>query len=340
MKILFRSGLCFSILILLSACSPTKIISTNSISSGTNPPPQLTVELRDGSRVVGDSVAKNFEFQSALLGKIKLAVKDIRSVECISSNSAKLSVINGDSLMVSFVDSMFAIKTSFGKVDLSVDSVRKISVSAGGAHVRPPGLVALWSGDGDSLDSVSGKTAEMVGGVGYAPGKVGQAFSFEGANSCISIPANDSINFSGNMPMTISTWVFRTGDAPVEHIVGKRNNCYLGNIQYQLAFDETSGLAFVANSGNFWVSTHRQLPMNVWQHLAVTYDGTTATVYINGLPAASGGGTLGAAIAAPLKIGSAGSCQSFGGLIDEVAIYNRALSAAEIQGEYEAGNKN
>ena len=80
--------------------------------------------------------------------------------------------------------------------------------------------------------------------------------------------------------------------------------------------------------------------MNVWQHLAVTYDGTTASVYINGQPAASGDGTLGAVIPAPLKIGNAGSCQSFAGLIDEIAIYNRALSAAEIQSEYEAGNKN
>ena len=309
-------------------------------AADTNPPPRLTVELRDGSRVVGDSVAKNFAFQSALLGKIKLAVKDIRSVECVSSNASKLSTVNGDSLTVAFVDSAFAVKTSFGKVNLQVNSVRKFSVSAGGMGAHPPGLVALWSGEGDTRDGVSGQSAEAVGGVGYAPGKVGKAFSFDGANSCVSIPASDGINFSGNMPMTISTWVYRTGDAPIGHIVGKRNDCYLGNIQYQLAFDETSGLAFVGNSGNFWVSTHRQLPMNVWQHLAVTYDGATAIVYINGQPVASGDGTLGTAIAAPLKIGNAGSCQSFAGLIDEIAIYNRALSAAEIQADYEVGNKN
>jgi hypothetical protein len=40
----------------------------------TNPPPRLTVELRDGSRVIGTSVDKNFKFRSALLGDLKLGV--------------------------------------------------------------------------------------------------------------------------------------------------------------------------------------------------------------------------------------------------------------------------
>lgn len=91
------------------------LISIAAHAADTNPPPRLTVELRDGSRVVGDSVAKNFEFQSALLGKIKMAVKDIRAVECVSSNSVKLSTVNGDSLTVAFADSSFAVKTSLAK---------------------------------------------------------------------------------------------------------------------------------------------------------------------------------------------------------------------------------
>ena len=105
-------------------------------AADTNPPPRLTVELRDGSRVIGDSVEKYFKFNSALLGEIKLDLKDIRSVECVSSNAAKLSTANGDSLSVSFVDSDFAVKTSFGRVELAVDSVHKFSVSAVGTGAR------------------------------------------------------------------------------------------------------------------------------------------------------------------------------------------------------------
>ena len=158
----------------------------------TNPPPRLTVELHDGSRVVGTSVGKNFKFHSALLGDLKLEVKDISSVECVSSNSAKLTTAHGDTLTVWFVNSEFAVKTSFGKVELPVDSVRKLTVSAAseaGAH--PPGLVALWSGEGDGNDSAGGNTATLTD-ITFVDGKVGQAFSFNGLSSCIKMPASQS----------------------------------------------------------------------------------------------------------------------------------------------------
>jgi hypothetical protein len=107
-------------------------------AADTNPPPRLTVELRDGSRVVGDSMEKYLGFQSALLGKIKLAVKDIRSVECVSSNAAKVFTVNGDKLTVAFVDSDFAVKTSFGKVKLAANSIRSVKVSAMTAAASGP----------------------------------------------------------------------------------------------------------------------------------------------------------------------------------------------------------
>lgn len=102
------------------------------------------MELRDGSCVVGQCVEKNFKFRSALLGELKLDVKGIRRVECVSSNSAKLATANGDTLTVWFVDSEFAVKTSFGKVELPVDSVRKLTVSVSDrSGSRHEGLVAL-----------------------------------------------------------------------------------------------------------------------------------------------------------------------------------------------------
>lgn len=72
-------------------------------AADTNPPPRLTVELRDGSRVVGDCVEKSLRFYSALLGEIKIEAKDVRSVECISTNMAKLATASGDQLTVTLV---------------------------------------------------------------------------------------------------------------------------------------------------------------------------------------------------------------------------------------------
>ena len=74
------------------------------------------------------------------------------------------------------------------------------------------------------------------------------------------------------------------------------------------------------------------LSLNTWSHLAATYDGTTIRLYVNGVEAgtAAGAGALPES-ANPLRIGgNAVWGEYFKGRIDEVRIYNRALSAAEI----------
>lgn len=101
-------------------------------AADTNPPPRLTVELKDGSRVVGTSVARVLQFHSVLLGNLELKVKDLRAIACGASNTATLTTANGDKLTVWFADTALAVKTSFGKVELPVDSVRQIGVSPGG----------------------------------------------------------------------------------------------------------------------------------------------------------------------------------------------------------------
>ena len=162
-------------------------------AADTNLPPRLSVELRDGSQVVGESTEKTFKFHSALLGGIKLKVEDIRSVECVSSNSAKLNTVNGDTLTASFLDSEYVVKTSFGKVDLPMDPIRKFTVSSArrpGLHRE--GLVALWSGEGDARDSVGNNNGEILRGVNFVPGKAGQAFSLDG-NAYIEVPSSPEI---------------------------------------------------------------------------------------------------------------------------------------------------
>jgi Concanavalin A-like lectin/glucanases superfamily len=75
-----------------------------------------------------------------------------------------------------------------------------------------------------------------------------------------------------------------------------------------------------------------QLALNTWTHLAVTYDGSTLRLYVNGTQVSSKAVT-GAMPAGtqPLRIGgNAIWGEYFAGLIDEVRIYNRALSSAEI----------
>src|SRR5262249_38051246 len=74
------------------------------------------------------------------------------------------------------------------------------------------------------------------------------------------------------------------------------------------------------------------LPLNTWTFLVGTYDGATMKLYVNGALAASRSMT-GAVVSStdPLRIGGDWSHEMFTGLIDNVRVYNRALSATEIQ---------
>ncbi len=308
----------------------------------TNSPPRLTVELHDGSRVVGDSVEKYFKFHSGLLGDLKLEVKDIRSVECVSSNTAKLSTVNGDSLTVSFVASEFPVKTSFGKVDLSVDSMRKFSVSAGGLGGHPPGLVALWSGEGNGNDSVGGNTAILTD-ISFAEGKVGQAFSFNGESSSIRIPASPALDIGTGDGFTVTAWIKPTDVDGFHPLFAWSDGT---PVNASICFNSTqSGALMICitdGEGNrFLVSNQRTLARDVFQHIAVTYDKASGigTWYLNGVVVAQR--NLSGQVNSTkgdfwishrdTNQGNWSSNRSFVGLMDEIALYNRALSAAEIQ---------
>jgi len=310
---------------------------------------RLTVELRDGSRVVGDSVEKYFKFHSILLGDLKLELKDIRSVECVSSNSAKLSTVNGDALTVSFVDSEFAVKTSFGKVDLPVDLVLKFSVTAGGLGGHPPGLVALWSGEGGGIDSVGGNTAILTD-ISFAEGKVGQAFSFNGESSSIRIPASPALDIGAGDGFTITAWIMPADVNGYHPLFSWMDGV---PVNASICFNSTqSGALMICitdGEGNrFLVSNQGTLARDVFQHIAVTYDKSSGigTWYLNGVVVAqrhlSGqvNSTKGDFWIShrDTNQGNWSSNRSFVGLMDEIALYNRALSAAEIQSLCSAEN--
>jgi hypothetical protein len=330
-----RAFLFFAAIVFMTGHSPA-------LAADTNPPPRLTVELRDGSRVVGTSVEKNFTFHSALFGDLKLAVKDIRSVECVASNTAKLSTTNGDVLTVSFADSEFAVETSFGKVDLQVNSMRKFSVSAGGSGAHPPGLVALWSGEGDGLDSIGGNTATLTD-ITFAEGKVRQAFSFNGASSSIRIPASPALDIGTGEGFTITAWIKPTNVNGLHPLLQWSDynplNLWIGIRPFEngvLRGDITD------DRNHFVVSHPGTLASGVFQHIAFTYDKASGsgTLYVNGVVVAQR--QLGSQLIAHTKgdlwfsqidrsPGNWSTDRAYAGLLDEIAIYNRALSAEEIQ---------
>jgi hypothetical protein len=98
------------------------------------------------------------------------------------------------------------------------------------------------------------------------------------------------------------------------------------------------GFQFNGNpEGSTWVSVKQNLSVGEWYHIAGTFDGTNIKCYLNGVEKDMNQISAIKGVNARLFIGQDGWDDIFNGTIDEVKIYNRALSAEEIKADYEAG---
>jgi YVTN family beta-propeller protein len=198
--------------------------------------------------------------------------------------------------------------------------------------VDPNGPVSWWRGEADTTDSIGNNDGTWQGTPAYGTGVFGNAFVFNSVDNQVNIPDSPSLNFDPTSPMSLSFWFKRADNSTTANLIGKRSGCGAGEIHYQVAIDPTNKLHF--NSGGQVVSFNTIPPVGTWNHAAVSFDGSTARLYLNGELVNTAAITLGGATSAPLEIGKSGSCTGFNGEIDDVKIYNRPLSDAEIANNY------
>jgi len=181
----------------------------------------------------------------------------------------------------------------------------------------------------------------LLGGAAFAPGKVGQAFSFDGVNALVQVLSSPALSFNSNSPMTVELWAYRTGSASSMSIIGKRITCgaTFEPINYQMGFNMPAGegLFFGAGGGGHSATSKVDMVMNTWTHLAGTFEGSNCCLYIDGTLRATQAASPGPQNTAPFLIGGSANCEKFAGLVDEVCIYDRALTANEIAAIYNAG---
>jgi hypothetical protein len=144
---------------------------------------------------------------------------------------------------------------------------------------------------------------------------------------------NDSASLDLTTGMTLEAWVYPTTLSGWRTVILKETTSDLvyalyahDNAQRPSAYIRVGGVD-VSVVGTF------ALPLTTWSHLATTYDGATLCLYVNGVQVGSRAvsGTI-AVSTGRLRIGgNAIWGEWFAGRIDEVRIYNRALSPAEIQ---------
>jgi uncharacterized repeat protein (TIGR01451 family) len=218
----------------------------------------------------------------------------------------------------------------------------------------PPGLVAWWPMDGNPLDLWASHNPSATNAITFVPGMVGQGVTF-GTGGYIDIPHSPAL---ANQQFTIDAWVKPQGPGPNNDfwgsvIVQKGRSAPTGYTDVpislwwsaQNAQQEKFGFTFGDQNTERIVSTST-FPAGQWYHVAATYDGSDFKLYVNG--ALEGTMPLAKTIvydpAIPWTIGSTASHirtvgypRTFNGVIDEVEIFNRALTAQEVQAIHQAG---
>jgi hypothetical protein len=298
---------------------------------------RLTVELRDGSRVTGESLDDILHFHSASLGDMKLPVASIRSVEfSADGETAHLTATNGDAFDVQFIISVLRVETGFGKTELPVKLIRSIKVFAAGKPGQmPAGLVALWSGEGNANDSVGGNNGTLMGSTTFAPGKIGQGFEFDGNNGSgvlLGNPAGLQLQ-----DFTIEAWIKRSSASVVSHGSGGNGNllgCGWGGFDF---FMEWNGRLDFDKFGDVYPQYGPFITDTNFHHVALTKAGGTVVFYLDGVahPVPNYSGTFNFTSSIGIGYRPDNGDNSFMGTIDEMGVFNRALSDSEIQTIYE-----
>jgi len=227
-------------------------------------------------------------------------------------------------------------------VGLAVSSVLSLLLapSATAQCVPPPsGMVGWWPGDGDAHDYVDGQNGTLINGATFAPGMVGQAFSLNGTSAFVEISNSPSLNLTGSL--SVAFWAKPSSISGLSAIVDMAQEGTLNENYCVANANGTLDLQYY-NGGWQQVSAPGFFGAGVWVHGVVTYEAGNVFIYRNGTQFAQAAGRppLLTNSSNVLKIGryQVGTTGYFQGLIDEVAIYNRALTPTEVASNYAAGS--
>jgi glucose/arabinose dehydrogenase len=230
--------------------------------------------------------------------------------------------------------SLTAVATDAGGLQ-TTSAVVNVTVANG--WVVPSGLVAAYTfgeGAGATAGDASGSgRVGIIGGATWTPnGRFGQGLSFDGIDDWVTVADAAALDLTTGM--TIEAWVRPTALGGWRTVVMKEA---AGGLAYSLyADDDTpSRPAGYVNRNNRDVSAPGAgpLPLDTWTHLAVTYGGGFLRLYVNGVQAGSTAvnGNIRTTTDALRIGGNSVWGEYFAGSLDEVRIYNRALTAMEIQ---------
>ncbi len=257
----------------------------------------------------------------------------------------------------------FAGVSLFARDWADQDIVTGVRTQTGRIISTPPlsGLVAWWPGEGNANDISGNNNNGRPQNITYVTGEVRQAFHYNGSNSLITVPPSTSLAVSN---LTIECWVFPTDSGRPCPVVEYGGGGQLSSIALWInttgfGNSQPGGLQALVrtenNTGYLQVLDYNpDVIVNQWNHLAFTVNAATLTgvLYCNGVQVGSDVTFPAGSPVTPINFGSAPVNLGyrdvnsldimpgfmFLGNLDEISIYNRALTASEIAAIYDAGS--
>jgi hypothetical protein len=206
-----------------------------------------------------------------------------------------------------------------------------------GKPILPVGLVANYTFENNVKDVTgNGHDGTLVGTPTYVTGAPnhGTGMLFPGTTSnMVSLGTFDPSEKTGML--SVSLWAKWNGLTTYwQGLIGKRNTWADGQTMWQIEASQTTG-ALSFSRYNITGATAPVLVVGAWTHIALTFDKTVAQFYINGAKAgapSAGTFSFGPNTDAAVEIGNddGGGGNPFNGALDEVRLYDYALTPAEI----------
>jgi hypothetical protein len=255
---------------------------------------------------------------------------------------------------------MFTLLRKYFSITASVFFVLAEVPLANSAPCIPPptGLVSWWRGESNALDSIDGNNGTLQNGAGFSSGEVGNGFNLDGINDYVLVNASSKLNVGLGSGFTIEGWIkpttvaYQMPIAEFERVLGTFNGADVG-VHFYISVPPSGGTGpgcFYANIKGANGADHQLatgaglVASNVWQHVALSYDKASgmAAIYLNGAVAVQANiGSFTPQTSFKLLFGARttfGSASSpsdrFSGKMDELSMYSRALTTAEIQAIY------
>lgn len=206
----------------------------------------------------------------------------------------------------------------------------------------PSELVSWWAAENNTEDSIGVNDGEAFNGMTYITGAVNNAFSFDGVDDVMVVSNSTNLDITGDL--TIELWVRQTVFNSENTVICKGSND--AENAYAIRFlGQTLQCEFKDDMGNTVVLIGPSFEDFQWHHYAYVRQGNQHQIYADGFGFGAESFTNSPVSNAslPLTIGAQFNSQNsnyvnfFGGEIDEVSIYNRALTESEIQSIYNAG---